>query len=89
MKVGELLSSAVLKLKNASIGNGPRDSRVILRHVLEDEVGILDTKMSISDFDVQRFNSMIEQRSKNRPVSQIIGKREFWGRDFKGFKRGA
>lgn len=61
------------------------DARALLAHALSVDRGLLaarsDDNVSTKQADV--FRAAIEQRFKRQPVSQIIGMREFWGRDFR------
>lgn len=84
MTVSHALSTATLTLKQAGIDGALRDARIILAHVLQQEPGrlILIQDEPIDAKTQQVFLKLIGERCNHRPVSQIIAKREFWGRDF-------
>jgi len=60
------------------------DVRALLAYALDVDRGLLaarsDERVSIEQCAV--FQAAIERRFLRQPVSQIIGKREFWGREF-------
>jgi len=82
MRVCDLLEAAIPKLKAAGVNDGARDARVILRYVIGGKAGFLFPEAVLSREKSSFFLTLIEQRCDSQPVSQIIGKREFWGRDF-------
>ena len=82
MTLGELLNAATKKLALANIDGGVRDARILLRHVLGEKSGALDPEAEVSPEQSGLFTKLIEQRCQHQPVSQILGKREFWGRAF-------
>ena len=60
------------------------DTRRLFAHA----IGIDLSRVSIvindvaQDTDIQQFHDLIKKRLTRQPVSQLIGKREFYGRDF-------
>ncbi len=80
MKVSQALLRAAAKLKAAHVPDGMRDARKILKHMAG--TNIHDNDVNLSDLQLSEFESKIEQRSRFRPVAQIIGEREFWCRSF-------
>jgi len=82
--VQELIGDAIIRLKVPGIDDPYGDSMRILAHVLEvrkQDLLIMDLN-SISPNLLANFSSKIELRRNLKPVSQIIGYRTFWGRDF-------
>jgi release factor glutamine methyltransferase len=72
------------QLKPIIQNNAANDVRVLLAYALNVDRGLLGTKLqdhATSD-QITCFKAAIGQRKKRQPVSQIIGMREFWGRDF-------
>ncbi len=63
---------------------GRNDARILLAYALDIERGLLGACMSdaVSPEQIATFQDAIARRSRFQPVSQIIGKRAFWGRDF-------
>ncbi len=83
MKVAQALGDAVAQLAAARVEGAAGDARKLLRHVLGSENLSPDPETLLTDDQLKLFNAMITQREEHRPVAQIIGKREFWGREFK------
>lgn len=83
MTVTEALSEAVARLAAAKVDGGSTDARKLLRFVLGAENTPPDPERLLTEAELDRFRSIINRRSKHQPVAQIIGKREFWGREFK------
>ena len=66
--------------------NTAQDVKILMAHSL----GISRTALSALPFDYQvppaqyrAFQTALNQRKRFQPIAQIIGCREFWGRDFK------
>ena len=66
--------------------NTAQDVKILMAHSL----GISRTALSALPFDYQVppaqyrvFQTALDQRKRFQPIAQIIGCREFWGRDFK------
>ena len=82
--VQELIQKAIIRLKVPGIENPQGDAKRILAHTL----GVQKKDLFLLDFSrispdmVISFFSQIEVRRKLKPVSQIMGYRTFWGRDF-------
>ena len=64
--------------------NSSLEARMLVKHVTSLSDADLITNDEIALTDVQRIelDNMIAQRLAGRPVSKIIGMREFYGRDF-------
>ncbi|GHA40363.1 release factor glutamine methyltransferase [Amylibacter ulvae] len=82
--VQDLLDGAFATLHPILGDDCARDAQIILAHVLG--ISTASLRMRMTD-DVTRdqslaFNTKIAQRAAFQPVSQIIGTREFWGREF-------
>jgi release factor glutamine methyltransferase len=80
----QVLSIASKELKKIGIDNSIGDSKKILAHIM----GISKEKLLLLDPEIfpksveSKFFEMINLRKQYQPVSQIIGYRSFWGRDF-------
>lgn len=82
--VEQLLKWGMGQLKPLLQDNTATDVRVLLAYVMDVDRGLLGAKLqdqATSD-QITCFKAAIGQRKKRQPVSQIIGVREFWGRDF-------
>lgn len=82
MTVAEALRRAADQLREADVVGGKRDARKLLRHALKQNGPVLDTHYILTEDQLSTYRAMISQRCVHQPVAQIIGKREFWGRDF-------
>ena len=84
MSRAALLREAARRLAAAGVPDAAGDARALLRWAS----GLSAASFSISLNDppaaqeAARFAGAVAARAARRPVSQIIGRREFWGRDF-------
>lgn len=75
---------AIRRLSAAGVQDPARDSRLLLAHAL----GLAPDRLMLHLDDrldpdaASRFESAISAREMRQPVSQIIGRRKFWGHDF-------
>jgi release factor glutamine methyltransferase len=86
----ESVAQAIARARDALLRGGippdeaHGDAEVLARHVL----GWDFTQLAVSMRDVappsfhEQFNAAIARRLQREPVSQIVGRREFWGLDF-------
>jgi release factor glutamine methyltransferase len=67
------------------VDNADTDARILLAHALGIDRGFLAARLQdvVSPEQTATYQRAIAQRCKRQPVSQIIGYREFWGRNFK------
>lgn len=85
MTTGQMmLRDAVQRLVAAGVPDAPRDARRLLAHAL----GVDATRLTLALHDpvepaaLARFDTAITRRVAREPVSHIIGKRMFFGREF-------
>ncbi|SEO68477.1 [protein release factor]-glutamine N5-methyltransferase [Salinihabitans flavidus] len=78
------LSEGARALRAVGIEGAERDARILLAEVL----GLSPARLSlepdhpVSDAEMTRFHAMLARRAGYEPVSRILGRRAFWGRDF-------
>ena len=82
----ECIATARQTLVTAGIGalDAPIDAEVLARHVLGwDRATLLirGREEPPAGF-AERFQSVIQRRTRHEPVAQIVGHREFWGLEF-------
>ena len=79
-----LLKEAISRLSKSGIEDPVGDSRRLLAHALKVSKKdlILIDQILISEKIRKDFFSLIKLREGLKPVSQILGFRSFWGRDF-------
>lgn len=84
MKISEILAQAQARLHNAHVANPRLDAILLLVHITKfsKEKIIFNPDLEIDDALLQSFWSVLAKREMRQPISQIIGKREFYGRDF-------
>ena len=85
MTGAEALSAATGRLTEAGIDGAARDARRLLAHAM----GITPDRVTLILRDVMEpdavaaFEALVERRAAREPVSQITGRRAFYGRDFR------
>ena len=79
-----LRRTAIEQLRSASIENAEIDVDLLLAQVLHcDRLGLLRRSHDIvGTDDVTHFLQLLESRGAGRPVSRILGRREFWSLNF-------
>jgi release factor glutamine methyltransferase len=84
MKVIDALNLASKELQNAKIVSHLLDCRILLGYCLNlsKEQIIFNPNQILTPNQMDDFFSLIKRRSNREPVSHIIGKREFFGKDF-------
>jgi release factor glutamine methyltransferase len=78
------LKAAYLTLAQAKIENYQLDARILLEHAtgLSKEMIIMSPEQNLSPAQLEIFEQLIKRRAMREPVSHLIGRREFFGRDF-------
>lgn len=79
-----LLSAASARLAAAGVAEPVRDARLLLAHALSlppDRVTLIAGDPVPADA-AEHFEALVAERALRRPVSQILGRRAFWGREF-------
>ena len=71
-------------LRRAGIDDADLESEVLLRHVLRIERAELMRRLSdtMDPPDLERFEGLIQRRLAREPTAYILGRREFYGREF-------
>lgn len=86
--IRSVLDSALALLRQAKGPDGDRpfrlEAELLLAHVLEKDrlwLAVHD-RDEVEDAATTKFLSLVEQRMRGVPVSQLVGRKEFFGRDF-------
>ena len=82
--ISNVLEIATKSLKLHGIENPSGDARKLLSHLLsvsKNRLTLLSSEPISKTVELKYFR-MIDARKKHQPVSQIIGYRMFWGREF-------
>ncbi len=84
MKIKEALLLAEVDLKKVEIESYKLDALLLLAYSLsvDKEKIIFNPDLEISDLQKNSFFALVKRRALFEPLSQIVGKREFYGRDF-------
>ena len=82
--VGELLSSAVARLREAGSESSRLDAEVLLAHAIGAERTILlaHPELTVGDEAAERFEEAVSRRCTGEPVAYIRGIKEFFGLAF-------
>lgn len=74
-----------MALQRAHIETASLDARLLLQHVLNvsREQLLVSDRLGLSPMQEAHFRDLIDKRAHRQPVAQLLGKREFYGRDFK------
>jgi release factor glutamine methyltransferase len=81
----ELLQWGIGQLQPVLNEGAMGDARILLAHAMGIDRGLLGARLldAISAEQITNYKNYIDRRMKRQPVSQIIGTREFWGRNFR------
>ncbi|MDX2074417.1 MAG: peptide chain release factor N(5)-glutamine methyltransferase [Alphaproteobacteria bacterium] len=84
MMVREELQRASHLLKNAGIDTAALDARLLLQYLLgvSREALALQPDRLLTSAQAAQFEALMARRIAREPISQILGKREFWGLEF-------
>jgi len=84
MNLENIVKQASQILKNYNINSHELDAQVILSNIMgaEREYLIINNKIDISEKIEKKYQTAIKRRIKGEPVAYIIGKKEFWSKDF-------
>jgi release factor glutamine methyltransferase len=84
VKIAEILVKAKKELDESGVGSSRLDSLILLSYAISfsREQLIFNPDFELDFAQQQNFFTLLERRKARQPVSQIIGKREFFGGDF-------
>ena len=81
--VYSLIKPEVLKLRNIGIETANLDCRLLLSKSLGRRVSLYNHQnIFISQSEIAKFQSLIQERLNGKPVSRIINRRNFWKKEF-------
>lgn len=85
MTIIESLKWANDKLKTVNIDSPMLDAEIILAHILKISKPVLFAKFNekLKTYEEEMFTIAIDKRMKNMPVAYIIGKKNFYNKEFK------
>jgi release factor glutamine methyltransferase len=84
MTEGEALSAAAARLAASAVTEPRREARLLLALALccPIERLVLSSKDTMAPASAARFAALVERRAAGEPYSRILGRREFWSREF-------
>lgn len=84
MRISDILTLAKNQLKNSGVVSFKLDSLILLSHTLSfsKEQIIFNPEFELNSEQETTFLNLIKRRCNREPVSHLIGKREFYGRNF-------
>ena len=78
-----LIKPEVLKLRNIGVETANLDCRLLLSKSLRRRESLYNHQnIFISQSEIAKFQSLIQQRLNGKPVSRIINRRNFWKKEF-------
>lgn len=85
MILKDLYSGVKTQLQQTGSQSPALDARLLISFALNmtHEAFVLNNEQKLSDEEIDTIHHLIEQRVAGKPVAKIIGKKEFYGRDFK------
>ena len=84
MQLSELHKNVVKKLNANNIESSSLDTKIILKEVLkiQDKDLILDKNINVNPLEDKLITDMVEERINRKPLSRIIGRKEFFSLEF-------
>ncbi len=84
MRRGEAFAWAVRELSAAGVPGASLDAGVLLGHALgeERERAMLERALPLAEAQWEAYRELVQRRASRVPVSQLIGRREFYGLSF-------
>ena len=84
LTAGLAVEEATRRLAQAGVPDPRRDARLLIAHALGAGVELLlgYPEREISDDETQKIAALVGEREMRRPMAQILGRREFWSREF-------
>ena len=83
MNSRQVLQKAIIELKKSNNPTPELDSKILLGHVLgKNEKVNFHENLNISEEDRKNYEKIIKIRARGKPVSRILGKRNFWNYNF-------
>lgn len=80
----EILTSAKSTLKAAGVDSAFLDAELLMAHILGKtrEFVVGRPEYELSENEEKSFAELLPRRQEREPLAKIIGKKEFWGREF-------
>lgn len=84
MTLRQAVAVGAQALRAAGMEGALLDARLLLAHVIGgDRLSLArDTERTLKSSEIVDYSTLIDQRKERRPVSRIIGRKEFWSLEF-------
>tara|TARA_A100001011_G_scaffold351397_1_gene391464 strand:+ start:554 stop:1396 length:843 start_codon:yes stop_codon:yes gene_type:complete len=84
MNIETALNQANQELKKNNIFSYKLDSEILMTNVVKKEryFVILNLNKSLSNSQLINYRKLIKERSRGKPISYLVGKKEFWKHEF-------
>lgn len=84
MILRQVLMEGAKALREAGIEGPERDARLLLAEVIGMPAArmSLEPDLKVTEAQTKEFHGFLARRAAREPVSKILGRRNFWGRDF-------
>ena len=84
MILRQVLMEGAKALREAGIEGPERDARLLLAEVIGMPAArmSLEPDLKVTEAQTKEFHGFLARRAAHEPVSKILGRRNFWGRDF-------
>ena len=84
MNLENIIKEGSKILEKSNIRTHKLDAEIIISNIMKikKESLVTENKIDISKKIFKKYSDAIKRRSKNEPIAYIIGKKEFWSRDF-------
>ena len=85
MNINSVINEASIFLKKNSIKTAQLDSEILLAKAIDKnrEYIMLNQNYIVNKKEYNQFKTLVEKRSKGKPVAYLIGKKDFWKHQFK------
>ena len=80
--MNKLIIASLQKLKQKKIPNPEIDLRILLNYSKKIKNEIILSNFNTDQININKFNSLLDRRLLNEPISKIINNKGFWKDDF-------
>ncbi|MFT6559426.1 peptide chain release factor N(5)-glutamine methyltransferase [Sneathiella sp.] len=84
LSIADAVRQATIRLKKAGIIGASQDARILLADIFagDREIQFREPERLLTKAQSDAFENFIHRRESREPVSHILGRREFWSRNF-------
>ena len=80
MNIQTAIKKAYFKLRKKNIISANLDSEILMSNVIKKDRNyiIMNLNKTLCKKDLNKFNHLVQQREKGKPVAYLTGKKDFW-----------